>query len=89
MNDEARTRGFDHEPDQAAGDRAADDGATSAGTKPTTEADEGQGAAPPRPGQAGQGGPERRSGRIVMRRDAASRLGKLKAQRAVPALTFR
>jgi len=42
----------------------------------TTEADTGQGAGPPRSGETGPGGPERRSGRIVMRRDAAERIGK-------------
>ncbi|HET7704334.1 MAG TPA: TIGR00730 family Rossman fold protein [Candidatus Limnocylindrales bacterium] len=45
-------------------------------TKPTIEADQGQGAGPPRAGAAGQGGPERRSGRILMRHGAAARLGK-------------
>jgi uncharacterized protein (TIGR00730 family) len=45
-------------------------------TKPTVEADGGQGAGPPEEGEAGQGGPVRRSGRIVMRHDAAARLGK-------------
>ena len=44
----------------------------------TSEADAGQGAArDPRHGAAGSG--ERRSGRIVMRRDAAARIGKPKA----------
>jgi uncharacterized protein (TIGR00730 family) len=44
--------------------------------RPSVAADEGQGAAPPGPGEAGRGGPERRSGRVVLRRDAAERLGK-------------
>ena len=44
-------------------------------TEPTVEADEGQGAGPP-DDPAGSAQPERRSGRIVMRRDAAERLGK-------------
>jgi uncharacterized protein (TIGR00730 family) len=65
MNDRATRDGLP-------GDRADDAGAT----RPTKPADEGQGAGPPRRGEAGQGGPERRSGRIVMRRDAAERLGK-------------
>jgi len=43
--------------------------------EPTPEADSGQGAGAPRGGPA-PGAPERRSGRIVMRRDAAERLGK-------------
>ena len=47
----------------------------SASTEPTVEADEGQGAGPPG-GGGGAPQPERRSGRIVMRRDAAERLGK-------------
>ena len=45
-------------------------------TKPTVEADSGQGAGSPRPGQSGPGGPVRRSGRIIMRHDAAQRIGK-------------
>jgi uncharacterized protein (TIGR00730 family) len=44
-------------------------------TEPTAESDEGQGAGPPR-GDAGPAQPERRSGRIVMRRGAAARIGK-------------
>jgi uncharacterized protein (TIGR00730 family) len=44
-------------------------------TKPTPEADDGQGAGPPRT-DAGPPEPERRSGRIVMRRGAAQRMGK-------------
>ena len=45
-------------------------------TKPTPEADSGQGAGPPKHAEAGPGGPERRSGRVVMRHDAAERMGK-------------
>ena len=45
-------------------------------TEPTAEADEGQGAGPPRAGSAAPAMPERRSGRIVMRGDAAERIGK-------------
>ncbi|HEX5825722.1 MAG TPA: TIGR00730 family Rossman fold protein [Candidatus Limnocylindrales bacterium] len=45
-------------------------------TKPTPEADSGGAAGPPTHGDAGPGGPVRRSGRIVMRRDAARRIGK-------------
>ena len=56
--------------------RPADDPLDSTTTKPTAEADAGQGAGPPRAGEAGPGGPERRSGRIVMRHDAAERMGK-------------
>jgi uncharacterized protein (TIGR00730 family) len=44
-------------------------------TEPTPEADEGQGAGPPRT-DGGPDEPERRSGRIVMRRGAAERMGK-------------
>jgi uncharacterized protein (TIGR00730 family) len=45
-------------------------------TTSTPEADTGQGAGEVRPGETGPGGPERRSGRVVMRRDAAARMGK-------------
>jgi uncharacterized protein (TIGR00730 family) len=45
-------------------------------TEPTTAADTAQGAGEVPPGKAGPGGPERRSGRVVMRRDAAERVGK-------------
>jgi uncharacterized protein (TIGR00730 family) len=45
-------------------------------TRPTEVADAGQGAGPPKRGDAGAGGPERRSGRFTMRGDAASRIGK-------------
>jgi uncharacterized protein (TIGR00730 family) len=45
-------------------------------TKPSTEADAGQGASTPAKGHADAGGPVRRSGRIVMRHDAARRIGK-------------
>jgi hypothetical protein len=48
-------------------------------TKPTAEADSGQGAGPPKRGAAGDGAagsPVRRSGRIIMRGDAAERIGK-------------
>jgi uncharacterized protein (TIGR00730 family) len=48
-------------------------------TKPTREADSGQGAGPPRGGDDGPGGRVRRSGRIVMRHDAAERIGKPRA----------
>jgi uncharacterized protein (TIGR00730 family) len=48
-------------------------------TKPTREAESGQGAGPPKLGDAGPGGPVRRSGRIVMRHDAAERIGKPRA----------
>jgi len=48
-------------------------------TRPTREADSGQGAGPPERGDAGAGGPVRRSGRIVMRHDAAERIGKPRA----------
>ncbi len=44
-------------------------------TKATPESDEGQGAGKPAP-SAGPAQPERRSGRIVMRRGAAARMGK-------------
>jgi uncharacterized protein (TIGR00730 family) len=45
-------------------------------TKPTPEADSGGAAGPPRDKEMSPGGPVRRSGRIVMRRDAAARIGK-------------
>jgi uncharacterized protein (TIGR00730 family) len=45
-------------------------------TKSSTEADAGQGAGTPARGHADAGGPVRRSGRIVMRHDAARRIGK-------------
>jgi len=45
-------------------------------TKSTSEADSGQGAGTPKHGEADAGGPVRRSGRIVMRHDAAERIGK-------------
>ena len=45
-------------------------------TTSTPESDTGQGAGEVRPGETGPGGPERRSGRVVMRRDAAARMGK-------------
>ncbi|HET7472947.1 MAG TPA: TIGR00730 family Rossman fold protein [Candidatus Limnocylindrales bacterium] len=47
-------------------------------TQPTPEADSGQGAGPPKggPGDASGGAPVRRSGRIIMRGDAAERIGK-------------
>jgi uncharacterized protein (TIGR00730 family) len=45
-------------------------------TKPSTEADAGQGAGTPTKAPADAGGPVRRSGRIVMRHDAARRIGK-------------
>jgi uncharacterized protein (TIGR00730 family) len=45
-------------------------------TKPTLEADSGQGAGPPKDGDTGSGGPMRRSGRVLMREDAAARIGK-------------
>jgi uncharacterized protein (TIGR00730 family) len=49
-------------------------------TSPTTEADAGQGAGPAAAGNDGRSRPaERRSGRIVMRHDAAQRIGKPKA----------
>jgi uncharacterized protein (TIGR00730 family) len=49
-------------------------------TSPSTEADAGQGAGPPATGNDGGSRPaERRSGRIVMRHDAAQRIGKPKA----------
>jgi uncharacterized protein (TIGR00730 family) len=48
----------------------------SAKTASTPEADSGQGAGTPKSGQADAGGPVRRSGRIVMRGDAAERIGK-------------
>jgi uncharacterized protein (TIGR00730 family) len=49
-------------------------------TSPTTEADAGQGAGPAAGGKDGSPRPaERRSGRIVMRHDAAERIGKPKA----------
>jgi uncharacterized protein (TIGR00730 family) len=51
----------------------------SGATKPTREADSGQGAGPPRGGNDGPGGRVRRSGRIVMRHDAAERIGKPRA----------
>jgi len=51
-----------------------DDGRGSGATRPTEEADTGQGAGPPKGGSAAVE-PERRSGRIVMRGDAAARFG--------------
>ena len=45
-------------------------------TKPTLEADSGQGAGPPKDGDISPGGPMRRSGRVLMREDAAARIGK-------------
>src|SRR5689334_22154681 len=45
-------------------------------TEPTAASDEGQAAGPPRDPDATRAEPERRSGRIVMRRDAAQRMGK-------------
>jgi uncharacterized protein (TIGR00730 family) len=45
-------------------------------TRPSTEADAGQGADTPTEGRADAGGAVRRSGRIVMRHDAARRIGK-------------
>jgi uncharacterized protein (TIGR00730 family) len=45
-------------------------------TVSTPEADSGQGAGTTKSGQADAGGPVRRSGRIVMRHDAAERIGK-------------
>jgi uncharacterized protein (TIGR00730 family) len=45
-------------------------------TKSTSEADSGQGAGTPKQDQADPGGPVRRSGRIIMRHDAAQRIGK-------------
>ncbi len=68
MNDQRPTDG---PPDSATTEPTAD-----SATKPTAEADAGQGAGPPTVGEAGPGGPERRSGRIGMRRDAAARMGK-------------
>jgi uncharacterized protein (TIGR00730 family) len=56
----------DREPASAAGGQ----------TKPTPEADSGGAAGPPKREEAGPGGPVRRSGRIVMRHDAAERIGK-------------
>jgi len=58
-------------------DPKADQGQT---TSPTTGADAGQGAGPVAGGKDGSPRPaERRSGRIVMRHDAAQRIGKPKA----------
>ena len=52
-------------------------GSGSAGeTEPTPAADQGQGADRPQGGAAHAAEPERRSGRIVMRHDAAARMGK-------------
>jgi uncharacterized protein (TIGR00730 family) len=45
-------------------------------TKSTPEADSGGAAGPPKEGDAGPGGPMRRSGRVVMREEAAARIGK-------------
>jgi uncharacterized protein (TIGR00730 family) len=45
-------------------------------TKSTSEADSGQGAGTPKQGGTDAGGPVRRSGRIIMRHDAAERIGK-------------
>jgi uncharacterized protein (TIGR00730 family) len=61
MNDETPPAGSDRRPST---------------TEPTAEADGGLGAGPPRAGQGGPAGPERRSGRIVPRGDAAERIGK-------------
>jgi uncharacterized protein (TIGR00730 family) len=44
-------------------------------TKSTPEADSGQGAGPPKDGDTSPGGPMRRSGRVLMREDAAARIG--------------
>ncbi|MBA2718463.1 MAG: TIGR00730 family Rossman fold protein [Chloroflexi bacterium] len=57
-------------------ERPRDGSPAAAHTEATAEADEGQGAGPPAAGEAGHGEPERRSGRVVMRHDAAARLGK-------------
>src|SRR5436190_5288224 len=57
-------------------DKSASDGSARTGeTKPTRASDAGQGAGEPSAGP-GPGGPERRSGAIVMRHGAAERLGK-------------
>jgi hypothetical protein len=58
-----------------------DEGATAGSakpgeTRPTTAADTGQGAGVPAEDGAPPGGPERRSGRIVLRGDAARRIGR-------------
>jgi uncharacterized protein (TIGR00730 family) len=45
-------------------------------TRPTPEADSGQGAGPPGHDDTAPGRPVRRSGRVVMRGDAAARIGK-------------
>jgi hypothetical protein len=59
---------------------SAADGATGAATRSTPQADAGQGAGAARDAQTGnQRPPERRSGRLLLRRDAASRIGKPKA----------
>jgi uncharacterized protein (TIGR00730 family) len=58
-------------------DEAASGGSAKPGeTRPTTASDTGQGAGAPAGDDAAPGGPERRSGRIVMRGDAAQRIGK-------------
>jgi uncharacterized protein (TIGR00730 family) len=58
-------------------DEATSDGsAEPAETLPTAAADAGQGAGIPTGDGSAPGGPKRRSGRIVMRGDAAQRLGK-------------
>jgi uncharacterized protein (TIGR00730 family) len=62
-------------PDAAAGGGASGDG-QAPGADATPEADEGQGAGPPEPGQSEPGGPARRSGRLTMRGEAAQRLGR-------------
>ena len=61
MNDETPAGGSDPRPST---------------TEPTAASDEGQAAGAPRQGAAAGPEPERRSGRIVMRRDAAQRMGK-------------
>jgi len=55
-----------------------DEGASEppAKTAPTAASDAGQGAGAPTRGEAGDGQPVRRSGRVVMRHDAAERLGR-------------
>jgi uncharacterized protein (TIGR00730 family) len=66
-------------------DRSRDDGSPTTGrragrTRPTVEADQGQAAGPPRQdGEPAAAGRTRRSGRIVMRGDAAERIGKPEA----------
>ena len=76
MNDETQPSGSGDRLTGAAAADGPDAGVPAGGaTRPTTEADSGQGAGPPR-GEGSAAEPERRSGRIVMRGGAARQIGK-------------